>query len=178
MRDPLQPGQWPSNLSHDDYRRLVLLAERRLVGYQQHAEDVVSRALMKWAKISPEKAGVAHIEQVIKTEAYSVLRSLSRSRVRDTGHALHQSGDGDPAAEERNYVLLRQAMAETCIHHRITITTVDTELLELLLAGLTQEQTRRVMGLPRHQVRRSRAIWQRVVQLMELETLADERPSV
>ena len=58
---------------------------------------------MKWAKISQEKAGLAHIEQMIKTEACSVLRSLSRSRVRETGHALHQSGDGDRPAEERNY---------------------------------------------------------------------------
>ena len=178
MRDPLQPGEWPSNLAYDDYQRLVRLAERRLVGYEQHAEDVVSRALMKWAKISPEKASVAHIEQVIKTEAYSVLRSMNRSRVRETGHALHQSGDGDRPAEERNYVLLRQAMAETCIRHRITITTVDIELLELLLAGLTQEQACRDMGLSRHQVRCSRAIWQRVVQLVELDTLADESPSV
>ena len=68
-RDSFRPGEWP-RLTAKDYRDLVRLAERRLVGYEHLAEDVVSRTLIKWASISTEKRGVARIEQVIKTEAY------------------------------------------------------------------------------------------------------------
>ncbi|MCP3990538.1 MAG: hypothetical protein GY724_15780 [Actinomycetia bacterium] len=156
---------------------MVRLATRRLVGYEQHAEDVVSRALMKWANIPADRASVARIEQVIKTEAYSTLRELGRSRARDTSYALHPAGDADPDAAARDYFVLRRAMVETCKRHNFTITTTDVELLELLMAGLTQEQAAKAMELPRHRVRRSRKLWQRVLELTNVTPALDEPAS-
>jgi DNA-directed RNA polymerase specialized sigma24 family protein len=170
----LQPGHWPSELARTDLPRLVALARRRLVGHEHHAEDVVSRSLIKWARIPESKRGVARIEQVIKSEAYSLLRSIQRARARDTSIALHPAGNSDPDDGARSLALLRQAMAETCKRHRIPVTDADVELLELLVAGLTQEQAARAMGIPRHEVRRSRATWQRVLRLTDLAVVGDD----
>jgi tetrahydromethanopterin S-methyltransferase subunit A len=80
-RKEYTPEEWPD--VRGDYQRLVGLARRRLVGFEHHAEDVVTRAVMKWATIPAAKKPVARIEQVIKTEAYSVIRSERRLKERE-----------------------------------------------------------------------------------------------
>ena len=160
------PGEWLDISDRGEYQRLVRLARRRLVGHEHHAEDVVSRAVIKWSTISPEKQSVARIEQVIKSEAFSVLRSEDRSRHRETrvvhdrasGVGGRGQGFGDP-----ELCLLRRALAETCKRESIPITTVDVEVIEALFAGCNVTTIARLMGLTRHEVRRSKRRWQSVV---------------
>ena len=166
------PGRWPDLSEYGTYERLVKLARRRLVGCEHHAEDVVSRALMKWHTISPDKRGVARIEQVIKTEAYSVLRSEHRLRERET-RFVRDPVCPSPAITQRDdheICLLRRAMAETCKRHDITITTAEVEILELLFGGRTPSAVVRLTGLSRYEVRKARRKWQHIVNLTFLES--------
>ena len=80
--DEFKAGTWPA-LTRSAYSRLVQLAKCRLVGYEDHAEDVVSQVLIKWSALPPDRASVARIEQVIKTEASSWRRSEQRLHARE-----------------------------------------------------------------------------------------------
>jgi hypothetical protein len=142
-----------------------------LVGSEHHAEDVVSRALIKWTQISPEKRGVARIEQVIKSEAYSVLRSEIRRREREARATRDPTLVArDRSRAQRDLCDLRRALGETVKRHAITITSTDVEVLELLFAGLSLSTVVKITGLNRYHVRRSRATWQRVLDLTDLES--------
>jgi hypothetical protein len=163
-----EPNSWPDVAGRGVYARLVALARRRLVGYEHLAEDVVSRSMVRWTAISPDRLAVARIEQVIKSEAYSVLRSEKRARNREA----RVSGDpanpvlgtaSRPGAEE--LVELRVAIAETCRRENIGIAEHDVEVLELLFAGHTMSEVVRLTGLARHTVKQSRRTWQQVLRL-------------
>ena len=144
------------------------MARRRLVGFEQHAEDVVQRALIKWQGISRTKAGSARIEQVVKTEALSILRSTHRTMARDTRVVTDPSsniGRSHSEQREREQVELTRALIETCKNERITVRRPDVEVLELLLAGYRTAEIVRSTALSRHTVRTSKRLWQRVVEL-------------
>lgn len=172
-RDGWVPGHWPTEMAVADYRKLVQMARRRLVGHEEHAEDVVSQAVLKWLRIDSGKHNVARIEQVIKTEAYSTLRSLHRSRERDTRATGDRALSGRGRDDDRAHALLRQALVQVARSEGIELTSFDVELLELLMAGFTQQQAAAVMGVDRHRVRRSRARWRRIVGRLEVGSLAE-----
>lgn len=152
--------------SDAEYRRLVRLAERRLVGQQRDAEDVVSRALIKMAHLPKRQRARARIEQIIKTEAYSVLRSEGRAIERDRRAATDRglSGDGeariDPAQE---LVLFRRTLGEAVLRSGEPITDFDTTVIELALAGLNQAEIERSLGCTRSEVRSSVRRWARIL---------------
>ncbi len=158
----------------------MALAKRRLVGFEHHAEDVVSLAMMKWARIAPNRGTVARIEQVIKTEAYSFLRSEQRARDRDTkafgDRALPIAGTARPHSDQET-VLLRRALAETCRRERAAIRARDIEVLELLLAGFSLSEVVRRTGFTRHQVRTSQKVWQDLLRKTISEPTADRSPT-
>ncbi|MGF1597203.1 MAG: hypothetical protein ACFCVK_09780 [Acidimicrobiales bacterium] len=175
------PGRWIDISSAEEYSRLLRLARRRLVGKEHHAEDVVQRALMKWAAIPTHKRGVARIEQVIKSEAYSWLRSEKRATARDT--AVHtdpsspMAGDRFGTVDDERIVLMR-AIVETCRRHGITVRRSDVEILELLMAGYSLSDIVRETGLSRHEVRSSRRMWKDVIGRMDLRFVPRPSPAV
>lgn len=158
-----RPGEWP-RYRPDEYQRLVRLAKRRLAGNDHLAEDVVQRAVIKWTAI-PSDNHRARIEQVIKTEAASALRSELRARERDTRVAVDPTrleGHGAGDDSERDLRLLRVAFAQAAARESIPLTADDVEILELLFGGSTITETTRLTGLPRSTVRRSRSTWRRI----------------
>lgn len=167
-----QPGKWPDLSEPQEYRRLVALARRRLVGHEHHAEDVVSRAIIRWYAIPAEKGGVAQIEQVIKSEAYSLLRSEGRASNRDTaafrdrGLAL---GDCYRATVDPDIVVLRRAIAHYCHEAKISLDASDVEVLELLFAGYSMAEIVRTTKLTRYDVKRSRALWRRILNAIDFQ---------
>ena len=175
-----KPGQWPDISEPGVYKRLVGLAKRRLVGYESHAEDVVSRVLIKWSTIPHEKASVARIEQVVKTEAFSFLRSETRAKERDTRvardptSAIGRSSIHGQTGHELG--LLRAALAETCKREKIPISTTDIEVIELLFAGHNLSSIARSMGISIYEVKKSRERWRVVCSLTEGDSLSDRPP--
>jgi hypothetical protein len=162
-RKEYTPEEWPD--VRGDYERLVALARRRLVGFEHHAEDVVTRALMKWAKIPAHKKPVARIEQVIKTEAYSLIRSEQRLHDREQKVARDptlRSGNAG-TADEIDRRLLRRAIVQECKNHQVTVTASDVEVLELLFAGYSLSAIVNHSGLSRHEVKKSRAKWRTIL---------------
>jgi hypothetical protein len=163
------PGEWPDISIPGTYRRLVQLARKRLHGSEHHADDVVSRALIKWIGIPADKAGTARIEQVIRSEAYSLLRSESRLHERerraadDRLPAITDVGDD----EDLGLVMLRRAMNGALARHDIQIATDDLAILDLLWAGETVAGVAAQLGLSRYAVRQSRERWRRVVRLAD-----------
>jgi hypothetical protein len=176
--DP-EPGKFPDISKRAEYARLVALAKRRLVGLEHHAEDVVSLALIKWSRISSERRGVARIEQVIKTEAYSLIRSERRARDRDTrAHAdrsLNATGSVRPH-NDHDAVLLRRSLVETSLREGVVLRSVDLEVLELVLAGFSPAEIVRRTDLTRHQVRRSRRTWQDLLRRSMIESEVSDEP--
>jgi len=153
------PGQFPDITQREEYQRLVALARRRLVGFEHHAEDVVSLAMMKWARISADRAGIARLEQVIKSEAYSMIRSERRAKERDTRAYVDRSspiGGATRPHTDQDMVLLRRALAETIASSGMVIRAQDLEVLELLMAGLSISDIVRRTGISRYQVKSSR----------------------
>lgn len=171
------PGEFP-DISRAEYQRFVALAKRRLVGFEHHAEDVVSQALVKWTRISASRRGVARLEQVIKSEAYSFIRSERRYRDRDTRVFADRSspvaGSSLPH-NDNDVVLLRLALAETSERAGIAITTDDVEVFELLIAGYSLSEIVRETGLSRHSVKSSRRKLQELLSRTLCESTADER---
>ena len=171
-----EPGRFPDMSNRADYARLVALAKRRLVGYEHHAEDVVSLALMKWARIPADRRAVARIEQVIKTEAYSFLRSERRWRERDTRSVTDRSLAVGLRAEPTT---TRKPCCSAGLWRRrfgrsgTTITATDVEVFELLLVGFSPSDIVRRTSLTRHQVRKSQQLWRQLLQ----RTLAEPAPS-
>ena len=163
-RKEYTPEQWPD--VRGDYERLVALARRRLIGFEHHAEDVVSRAVIKWATSIPvEKKPVARIEQVVKTEALSWVRSEQRRRDRERKVAHDptlRSGQAD-AVDEIDRRLLRREIAQLCRRERRTLTPCDVEILELLFAGYSLSAIVRHTGLTRHEVKKARAMWRDIL---------------
>ena len=163
------PGQWPE-LTDDEYRRLVRLAKRRLVGHHHHAEDVVSRAIIRWRDLPAAKQGVARIEQIIKSEAYSLLRSEHRSRLREQKSIHDRSSPGNDAHgnDIGELGLVRQMLADACRQQHFTPTVADIEVIELLFAGYRIADIVRVTGLSRYEVKRSRERWRRILHVTNL----------
>lgn len=170
-------GEWPDP-NDWGYERLVSLARRRLVGHEHLAEDVVSLALMKWSKIPRSKSSVARIEQVIKSEAFSMLRSEQRRRERESRVAHDRSshrhfgdvGRDDTDPDDQALCELRQALVATCKREKIAITAIDIEVLELLFSGCSPAEVARLTGLSRYRIRRSRHRWASVLAKTEAVT--------
>ena len=171
------PGEFP-DISRAEYQRFVALAKRRLGGLEHHAEDVVSQALIKWTRISASRRGVARLEQVIKSEAYSLVRSERRFRNRDTkvfsDRSSSVAGSGRHHVDH-DVVLLRLALADTSKRAGIGLTTDDVEVFELLIAGYSLSDIVRETGLTRHKVKSARRKLQELISRTLLEPTADER---
>lgn len=159
------PNHWPDLGRPGEYQRLVWLARRRLIGHEHHAEDVVSRAAIKWSRLPPAQRAVGHIEQVIKSEAFSFLRSEGRSRRRERTVAEDRSRQPYGSSDATELRLLRTAIAETCRRHRITLTRRDVRFFELLVAGQTLAEAERTMQTSRYEIRKMRDTWRRVLRL-------------
>jgi hypothetical protein len=162
-RKEYTPEEWPD--VRGDYDRLVGLARRRLIGFEHHAEDVVSRAVMKWVTIPADKRSVARIEQVIKTEALSWLRSEQRRRDRERKVAHDptlRSGHAD-MVDEIDRRMLRREIVQVCKREHRTLSPCDVEILELLFAGYSLSAIVRHTGLSRHEVKKARAKWREIL---------------
>ncbi len=174
--DTPRPGEWMA-LSDQQYERLVRLARRRLVGWELHAEDVVSRALLRWQAM-PRDLPRARIETLIRSEAYSVLRSEKRRSEREHrasndratafNHLAHQLVAGDALPT------IKLDIARACRQSGIPISALDLEVLELLFAGYTVADATRAMALPRHVVKRSRERWRQILSIA-LDAAHDQR---
>lgn len=169
MRGDLGGKNWPDLTTPGMYGRLVWLAKRRLVGHEHHAEDVVSRALIKWSGLPSPQREVGRIEQVIKSEAFSLLRSEERARERERRAAADRSrGMSDAVADttSADLRLLREAIAQTCKREGIDLSGRDVEFVELILAGLRLSEAQRTMNASRHEVRKLRDKWRRILRQM------------
>lgn len=163
-RDPV-PGTWV-RLSPTAYRRLVRLAKFKLGGSQASAEDVVSRAIIRWRSIDPQKRGVARIEQVVKSEAASLSRSEWRRRSRESLYSTDRSRS-PWAPTEIHMSLLLQDLEHVADTVGIAISESDRQLLEVLIDGVPMTHAANSLGLTRHQARRSRDQWRLVFQSIE-----------
>lgn len=174
--DDLVPGQW-LGLDLALRRRLASLARRHLNGFDHLVEDVVSRSVVKWRNISPDKAGVARIERVIATEAKSVLRSEQRARARDT-RAYHDptlaAAGRAPAGPSEDLIELRLALAEICRQRGQSLTSFDFEVFEHLVAGASIADVVRSLGVPRHTVKRSVQRWRTLLSANDLGPVPDQ----
>ncbi len=158
--------RFPDLTRKGEYQRLVALARRRLIGLEHHAEDVVSRAVMKWATIRPETRALARIEQIIKTEAYSLIRSERRARDRDTRAATDRALSGGGSARphtDQEVAVFRHSIVEAIEAAQIPVGRQDLEVLELLLAGYSVAEITRVAGLSRYQVRQAQQRWRTIL---------------
>lgn len=161
--DDVVPGTWIDLSVPGRYDHLVLLARRHLVGQEHHAADVVSRALIKWRHIPGEKRGVARIEQVIRSEANSLLRSEKRLKGREARASLDRSRTVSAGSSDHDWCLLRQALVEVSYRMGVSLSEIDLEVFELLVSGLTMAQVARTMNRPRHLIKASRTKWQRII---------------
>ncbi len=173
MANAHTPNPWPDLSRAGEYQRLVWLARRRLVGNEHHAEDVVSRAAIKWSRLPPAQRAVGHLEQVIKSEAYSLLRSEGRSRRREQTVADDPVRRPSSSTDTTDLRLLRVAIADTCRRQGITLTRRDVQFFELLVAGQTLAEAERTLGTSRYEIRKMRDTWRRILRL----TLADQNDS-
>ncbi len=166
-------GTW-INLDPSQYRRLVAIARRCLVGHEHHAEDAVSRAVVRWLSIPGARQSVARIEQVVKSEAHSILRSERRTKAREERYERDRSRArcADSASSSFEERALRASLRRVAAANRITLTPFDARVLDLLLAGCSAADAGRRLGVGRHRVRQSRDKWRRVV---ELSADADRR---
>lgn len=170
LPDPSSDRAWfPDILKRGEYQRLVALARRRLVGLEHHAEDVVSQAMIKWANIRPERRAVARIEQIIKTEAFSLIRSERRWRNRDTratGDPTNPIAGNSRTFTDQEVVVFRQTIAEAIKRTEVPVTRQDLEVLELLMAGFSLSDIVRRTGMTRYQVRRSQGRWKVILRTL------------
>jgi hypothetical protein len=163
MHDQSAPGQWPTSLmSHNEYRRLVALASRKLVGYGHLAEDAVSRAFVRWSQL-PATTSRARIEVVVRSEALSLLRSEKRREQRESRVCGDPSSPLSRAAHHDDGHLLRRVIVVQCRREAIELSAVELEVFELLCAGATIAELTRDLGLPRHRVKAIRDKWRRIL---------------
>ena len=162
------PGQW-HEFDRNEYKRLLSLARYRLgQNYHHLADDVVMRTLIKWRQLSPESKARARIEQVIKTEALSVIRSERRLKAREirAGEDRALAPSQRPSdSTDRNSAELRVLIAHACKKHRIQLTALELEIYEFLNAGLSLSEIERQLHLRRHKVRQIKERWQLVLTL-------------
>ncbi len=176
--ETLIPGRWPE-LSRSGYSYLVRLAEIRLVGYESGAEDVVANSLVKWQSIDAAKAGVARIEQVIKTEAASWRRGEERRRARERrsaqdptiGFAVQSS-----TPLELEAVLVGETLNTTLERENVPVSEKDLQALEMLYDGHWMSSVSAELCTSRHSIRRSRQVWSLVWRLATRED-SDELPA-
>jgi DNA-directed RNA polymerase specialized sigma24 family protein len=159
-------------LSKGSYDRLVQLAKRRLAGIEHGAEDVVSRAVVRWASLPPRTWPVARLEQVIKSEAASWRRTEHRLAARQ----LRAGRDPTlrtpmlvPYYLDVDLIVLRRILATASEKQGGAMATRDVEILDLLLAGYSQQEIAKLANCSRDTVRRSRTRWQLVLSSMLAE---------
>lgn len=165
-------GDWIDLTDEAEYRRLTNFARRSLVGYEYAADDVVINAVLRWRKISPTKQGVARIEQVVKSEARSFLRSEDRRRHREhrwASDAVRCGGQPLPWLDHERRMLMRSLLA-TAARMGIEVTPLDRQVLVLVFCGLRESDMVREIPASRHRVRRSKAKWRRVAERNRLQT--------
>lgn len=161
-----RPGEWYAVESVQEYRRLAHLARRRMIGVCEHeAEDVVSLAAEKWRRISPEKAGVARMEQVVRSESDSMVRSAGRRLARDHNATVDPSLSPRARATEK-FNLLFLALEQTADALGIELTDDDRLVMVMLFAGYSITAIEEHSDLTRHQIRTSKTRWQAVATAM------------
>ncbi len=162
--DDAKPGEWIDISLPGTYRRLRQLASRRLGGNHHHADDVVARALIRWVMMPKDTTHKARIEQVIISEAYSLLRSEARIRGRE------RRAGTDPTramaswtAPETDVPILRHSLSEALEQQESEFENDDLEVLEFLYTGYSIAEICRATDFSRYYVARSRAKWQRLL---------------
>lgn len=156
-----QPGRWPDLSVPRRYEHLVALARRRLVGHEHHAEDAVSRALIRWAQLSPDLSPVARLERVIASEANSILRSESRLRCREErsarDRALPSRTSGDAGEVDR--ILISIVIGQSLAGSKSTEADAEVRILDNLHAGLSVADICRRHNYSRYYVNQIRRRW-------------------
>lgn len=162
---PHRVGEWPDLSNAADYRRQVDLARRRLIGYGHHAEDAVSRAVLRWLRIPADRSDVARLEQLVKSEAATIRRSDDRAHGRERRRAGDRALTHRVSSEWRELEtrLLRQALLDTAQRIGLVITDVDEAVLDLVFDGFRLAEAGRELGLTRYEVRRAQERWRVVV---------------
>ena len=168
-----RPGQWPkvSRAEYERYRRLAMWRLRGS-GAEHLVDDVVSRAMIRWAALPEDTVSSARIEQVIKSEVYSALRSEKRLKGREQRAATDRSAKrstASPQATDHDMMLIRYSIVQTCNRCHLGLSTKEIEVFELLVAGLSLAEISRLTHLKRHQLRKIRGVWRRIL----TEVLAD-----
>jgi hypothetical protein len=156
------PGEWPAGFVAHDYRRLVAIARRWLHGHDHLAEDVVSRAMIRWQRTSPTVQR-ARIEMLIRSEAATVLRSEYRRKGREMRMSRDRSSPFSRLVHRDEELSLRRIVADHCRRQEITLTTLDIEVFELLLSGASLAETARILGLQRYEAKVIRLRWRRIL---------------
>ena len=158
------PGEWPNLAVPRSYQRLVALARRRMVGHELHAEDAVSRAVIRWARLSSDLQTVARLEQVVASEANSIVRSEGRRRDREERSArdptLHPSLVTRDSEEQ---VVVAIVIGQSMRRSTAPFTDLELLILDLLRAGLTTAEICRRHNLSRYYVGQVRRQWRLVL---------------
>ncbi len=165
--DVSTPGRWPK-LSRGSHARLVQLARWRLGGHSSAAEDIVQQAFIKWTSIDESKADRARLEQVVKTEAASYLRSEGRRRTREIRFATDRARVNRRSDDESLAVDMRLAaglLASLARRRGISITAIDVLILNRLLDGEAISRIARELHVTRWVVKQSRQRWQLAARL-------------
>ena len=155
-------GTWIELDDDGEHKRLLRIAASYLRGAEHHAEDVVTRALMKWRTIPADRQPVARLEQVMKSEARSLLRSERRAQDRERRWAADRALTSNPDEIDRHLELweLTDSLIATARSVAVEIDQDDLVILDLMLQGMRVADICRCTTLTRYQVRRSRAKWQ------------------
>lgn len=163
MHDQSAPGQWPISLvGHSEYRRLVALASRKLVGYGHLAEDAVSRAFVRWSQM-PATTSRARIEVVVRSEALSLLRSEKRREQRERRVCGDPSSPLSHVVHHDDAYLLRRVIVAHCRREAVALSAVELEVFELLCGGASIAELTVELGLPRHRIKAIRDKWRRIL---------------
>ncbi len=154
-------------LDDSDRLRLEALSRRRMRTVCEHeAPDVVNRALIKWLSIPDHKLDVARIEQVVKSESDSAVRSTQRRLTRDHRSTTDRHLTAAVRSTE-GFGLLLLALLQTADAIGVEPTEFDLRVLLLLFAGYSMSAIEELVPeKTRHDIRKSRGTWQEITTAM------------
>ena len=154
-QDP--PGQFPDFSDLDRLRYYLRIARRYLRPWhlQVYAEDVVISAGDRWSRMADAPPS-ARFEVIIRSEASTVIRSHSRRRNREERYDAARGNCQNPDDCQRARCELLLSVAREARRLGISLTPIDLEIVQLLMAGLNQAEIRRAMDLSRRQYSGSR----------------------
>jgi hypothetical protein len=159
--DQLTPGEWPDLSDRELQRRLRDLARLRLGAAGQHADDVVSRAIIRWARMHPGTTSAARLEKVIASEVSSLMRSELRLKRRERRAALDRTSP-TLVAQHQDWGELRLSLDQSIRRRQIPPSATDGAILEMLYEGHTITAIAATLGISRYAVTSCRERWRRI----------------